>query len=191
MNIARFIVVPTFAIVGICAQAQDVHFGAQATLALPQGDMGKSDYLDGKLGYGLGIHALVPLQGGHALVPRLDYTMYKRSLEGDADLKVNVLAIGGDYNYFISEKPGDGFYVLAGLGYSSMKWEISSGPFSINETKGTYYLAAGGGFQFTPNVGVELRYTHAKYTDLGSSISPSIKEDVTGPAINASVFFRF
>ena len=34
MNIARLIVAPAIALTGTCVQAQDVHFGAQATLAV-------------------------------------------------------------------------------------------------------------------------------------------------------------
>ena len=175
------------------AQAQDFKFGGQVTLSKPQGDIGKTDALDGKLGYGLGLHGMLDLKGGHAIVPRLDYTMYKKSdWQGEAGLefKVNDLKIGADYNYYISGKASEGFYVLGGLGYSSFKWEASMGPASINETKGALYLAVGAGYMFTQHVGAELRYTHAKYTGVGSSLGVP-GEDQTGPAINASFLFRF
>ncbi len=176
------------------AQAQDFRAGGQLTLSIPQGDLGDSDALDGKLGYGLGLHGFWGFGGGHAILPRLDYTMYKKTdWQGEAgvDFKVNDLKVGADYNFYLSGRAGEGFYFLGGLGYSSLKWEAASGPVSLSETKGTFYLAAGGGFMFTPHVGAELRYTHAKYTGVGSSLPGFSGEDMTGPAISASLLVRF
>jgi len=171
------------------AQAQDFKVGAQVTLSKPIGDMGNSDNLDGKFGYGLGLHGVWDLKGGHAIVPRIDYTMYKRSIDS-ADLKVNDLKIGADYNYYISGKVSEGFYVLGGLGYSSAKWEVSMGPVSVSETKGALHLALGAGYMFTQNVGAELRYAHTKYSDVGADMGfPG--QDLTGPSLSASVLFRF
>jgi opacity protein-like surface antigen len=198
MNVRKLIIGASAILVATCIQAQDAHFGFQLTGSIPQGDMGNSDNLDGKIGYGLGIHCLVPFSEGHAIVPRLDYTMYKNNSDvtvGNTlygyDLKVNVLAVGADYNYFVSRKANDGFYVLAGLGYSSLKWEVDTPIGNYNETKGTFYLAAGLGYMFTPNVGAEIRYTHASYSDIGSSSNSGYKQDESGPALNVSLLFRF
>lgn len=170
-------------------QAQNIKPGAQLSLSFPQGDMGNSDYLDGQLGVGLGAHVLVDLNGGHAIVPRVDYTMYKKSsYQGYSglDFKVSDLKLGVDYNYFIDGKANQGAYLLGGLGYSSAKWELSAGPFAYSQTKGAAYIAIGGGYDFNANVGAELRYTHAKYNNVADS-----GLDLTGPAFNASVTFRF
>lgn len=179
---------------GSLLSAQGVQMGGQLTVSSPQGDLAKKEFLDGEIGYGAGLHIFVPIKGGSAIVPRLDYTLYKRTQEVqdvDIDYKINTLMVGADYEYFVSGKAGDGFYLSLGLGYSSLKWEISTGAGSINETKGTLYLAGGAGYAFGRNAGLELRYVHAKYTGLGSSLDSSISEDRTGPSINLSLMLRF
>lgn len=179
---------------GSLLSAQNVQVGGQLTVSSPQGDFAKKEFLDGKIGYGAGLHVFVPMSGGNAIVPRVDYTMYKRTQkvqDVDIDYKINTLMAGVDYEYFTSGKAGEGFYLNLGLGYSSLKWEISTTAGSINETKGTLYLAGGLGYNFGPNAGLELRYVHANYTNLGSSLGSTISTDRTGPSVNLSFIFRF
>jgi hypothetical protein len=161
-------------------QAADTTFGFQLTVASPQSDLDK--YVDGKIGYGAGIHALVDMSDGHAIVPRLDYMSYSRSNDS-YDAKFSALNIGADYNYYISRRAGEGFYVLAGLGYSSGKFESDYLDYSVDETKGALYLQAGLGYSFTKNFGAELRYQHASYSFEGT--------DRTAPSIQASFTVRF
>ena len=167
---------------GTAVKAQDPRWGLQLTVAKPSGDAGDSKRFDGKIGYGLGANCLIGLGGGHAIVPRLDYIMYKRS-EGNVELKANVVSLGADYNYYMSGKANEGFYVAAGLGYSSAKWEITNPGSSYSESKGALYLQGGAGYMFTPNMGAAVTYQSVKYAfDAG---------DVTAPNIQASFIFRF
>jgi opacity protein-like surface antigen len=181
------------------AQAQDVNFGAQVILSQPQGDLGDSDLMDGKMGFGLGFHALVDLKGGHAIVPRLDYVTYKRSeavLGVDFDYKANILTLGADYNYYINGKANEGFYVLAGLGFASGKFEMTNSFMSalnVSSSKSTLYFQVGAGYMFTPNVGAELRYQSAQFSDVDVNVGGYTVAvgDLSAPSIQASVMFRF
>jgi len=188
--------------------AQDARFGLQATLSKPQGDMGDANRLDGKLGYGLGLQISVDLKGGLVIVPRFDYTTYKRSasetthypvvdLTLDTELKASILYVGADFNYYTNGKSNIGFYLLAGLGYSSGKFEttitgkaqneygnITNIGISDSTTSGAFYIAAGAGYSFNKNIGTEIRYIGLnKYSDNGT--------DMASPSLNISLVARF
>jgi len=167
-------------LVALPASAQEVRYGFQATLAKPEGDL--STAMDGKVGLGLGIHALIDLKGGHALVPRLDYTTYKHSLNG-LDESVKVLSLGADYNYFTGGKANAGLYLLGGLGYASTKDELSFPGGSAQETKGSLYVNLGAGWDFNTHVGAEIRYNHSTISESTGSIS--------APSVQASLVIRF
>ncbi len=172
------------------AQAQDFHVGGQVTLSKPMGDLGGSDYLDGKTGLGFGIHSLIGLNNGHAIVPRFDFITYKRSVhtaDGDADFKVNTMMLGVDYNYFVSGKANEGLYLGGGLGYGSTKFEVSSGPVSVSDTPKSIYVAGIVGYMFTPNIGAELRYVSASY----EPEALGMKDTVSSPVLNATFVVRF
>lgn len=164
--------------------AQDVQFGLQGTLALPTSDLGDRAYLDKALGYGLGAHAVIGFAGGHAVVPRLDYTYFEKS---SPTRKVQLLQLGADYNYFFSGKVNQGAYVGAGLGFGMAKFEMDLPGASDDDTPNTAYGAVSAGYMFTPHMGAELRYIHAKY-------KPELfgaKPEVTSPTVNASFIYRF
>jgi len=182
---------------GTLAQAADSKYGFQLTVSKPQGDLKKS--IDDKLGLGLGLHALVDLGSGHALVPRLDYVQYKKDYTytslGAPNLEIQVkhtiLTLGADYEYFFGAKANQGFYVLAGLGYAKLKFDFtySDDPNeSGSETEASYYLQGGCGYQFTSNMGAELRYQHLKFTDVDPDY-PGF--DFSTPSIQASFVVRF
>lgn len=193
---------------GIAMQAQSSHFGIQATVAQPQGDLGSTDSLDGKIGYGLGIQYQVGLRGGWALVPRVDYTTFKRSesvtthypvvdLNLNSDLKASILYLGADFDYYFSGSFKNGFYLIGGLGYSSGKFETSINGQAPNiygnvvnvnvsdsQSLNAFYVAIGCGYQFNANVGAELRYIgFNKYSKDG--------HDMTSPSTNVSLVIRF
>lgn len=167
---------------GADAQAADTMFGGQLTLSKPQGDLGDSQRLDGKIGYGLGVHALVDLKNGHAILPRFDYTSYKRSGNG-LDLVPKVWNYGVDYNYYINGKTNEGLYLAAGVGYSIARAELREGSFFAGFSKESFSLDAGVGYMFTPNFGGELKYNHASYDF-------AIAGKMTVPAINLSFIAR-
>ena len=189
-----FAAVVALALPGTAISAQDLRFGGQITIAKPQSDFDTA--MDGKLGYGLGVHAFLPFSNGHALVPRIDYLQCKRSGHAefaatsiDWENKWTLLTVGADYNYFVSGKANHGFYLLGGLGYLSWKASVTATVIGADPvapesfSTGTIYLDAGVGYAFTPNLGAELKYNHAKITVDG--------EEGKIPSIQASFVFRF
>lgn len=165
--------------------AQELHYGGQVTVSLPASGLGNSDFLDSKVGGGVGAHMLIGFSGGHALVPRVDYTAYKNSGNGDA--KAQMFQAGVDYDYYISRKVNDGFYLGAGVGYGSTKFQQNTPLGQLNDTPDNVYGAAQVGYMFTPNLGVEVRYTYAQYKpEFNGS-----KASIDAPTANASFVFRF
>lgn len=171
------------------ASAQDLKWGGQLTLSLPQGDTGNKQNLDGKPGFGLGFHALVDLKNGHAIVPRFDYLMYANGSPDPnhwapgVELKNRLMMLGVDYQYHFTGKLDQGPYLLGGLAYGDMEYKAEKGGASIAASAKAPVLALGGGYQFSPRVGLELRYLSATFKPNDVSM--------TAPSLNASLFLRF
>lgn len=181
------------ALSGASLSAQEYSFGGQVSAAIPAGPLSSKDWLDGKPGAGVGAHMVIGLQGGHAIVPRIDYTYFKKSVSG-VDRKVQMFQIGADYNYFLRGKVNDGPYVGAGLGFGSAKFELTGLGYSSSDTPTSAYGAVSGGWMFTKNMGAELRYTWSRYKPEVADFAPrgyTGKPTVDSPAINASFIFRF
>jgi hypothetical protein len=188
---------------GATAQAADTKFGIQATLSLPQSDQG--DLVDNNMGFGIGANVLIPVSGGHAIVPRLDYTAYSGSKDDffgeKADTKLKILAVGADYNYYFSGKTAEGGYIGAGIGMVSAKVEATSQldrRFTADGKKTTSYLAVCGGYAFTPSAALELRFQTASigemdYTGHSPLGSATFKDDQSrsGQSINLTFIYRF
>lgn len=155
-------VVSTLALSGMAAQAQDIRYGGQVTLAKPMGDAGSGsihattsygahtwvDGLDGKLGIGIGGHAFFYLKDGHAIMPRIDYMTFQNTVDRSTILtnvsssnraKLSAFTFGADYNYFLEKRPSYSWYVLGGLGFSSAKIEDS-----VDYVVGNYIVNAHG-----------------------------------------------
>ena len=168
--------------------AQDAHFAIQAGGNIPQSDL--KDFVDSRLGFTAGVAVPVDLGSGHVIRPRADYGYDSGSISNPLfsdDNKVKTLFIGADYLYFPAQKM-EQFYVTGGLGYQNTKLEThvnNVGDFS--DSKGALAWAVGAGWQFTDNLGAELRYTssHPKFD--GSTFNGTFKAD----AINAAVTFKF
>lgn len=180
-------------------QAEGTRFGFQATVTKPSGDLGDSKWMDGEYGYGVGLHLLVDLGNGLAVVPRVDYTLYKNDRTVglfNEDARLKILTGGADVNFYLSRETGKGLYFLGGLGYASGKFESNyTGPLidlNSDGSKGAFYLQAGAGIQFTPNVGVEVRYQSLDFKDVDTNmLGFSSREDVSCPSIQASLMVRF
>jgi hypothetical protein len=180
--------------------AQESRFGVQGTITQPMGDVGNKDWMDSKLGLGVGVHVLVDMGSGFALVPRADYTIYRNDRAVDAFVdqndKVRILTGGMDFNYYFSGTTRQGFYFLAGAGYASATFDTAyvSGDTSVTATgtKGAPYLQAGLGLQFGPHFGVECRYQTIKFKDVETTfLGVSSQQDVTAPSVQASITVRF
>jgi hypothetical protein len=146
---------------------------------LPAGPLSSTDWLDGKVGGGVGLHALIGFEGGHAIVPRFDYTYFKKSEDG-VDRKVQMYQLGADYNYFLSKQVNSGPYVGGGLGVATTKFELTGFGESKSDTPTTVY-------------GAELRYTWSRYKPDVTDFSPrgyTGKPTVDAPTLNASLIVR-
>lgn len=180
--------------------AGDVRLGFQATVAQPSGDVGNQDWMDSKLGFGVGLHALIDLGGGAALVPRLDYTAYSNDRRVNAlvqeDAKVRILSGGADFHFYLSGRASEGIYLLGGLGYArgqfNSTYSNSLVSMDAEGTKGAIYLQGGVGVNFTPHVGIECRYQSLKFTDVETTfLGYTAQQDVSCPSIQASLVLRF
>jgi len=178
---------PVLALVAAPSFAQEAHFGAQVGVSFPQGDLKDTDTMGNKLGYTAGINLGLEFQGGHVLRPRMDYTQYKRTdtaiFAEPIDLKITTLFCGADYSYFVGGKADQGFYLLAGLGYTNTKTAVSGSTYNSSQSKGAFAYAVGAGFQFTPMIGAEVRYNSSRPVFYGETI----KID----AVSAAITLRF
>jgi len=192
---------------GAIAEAQPVRFGGQITIVKPQGDLGEN--VDEKAGFGGGVNLLIDLKNGHAIVPRVEYLQFKNSKSYNTtlytssgyivpgtetdEIKVNVLNIGADYNYYFSKKTGEGFYLSGGVFYSKCDVNYSetlSAPGYISKIYKTNFsgdgfgASVGAGCMFTENVGMEVKYSTVDY-------SMDRFDDGSAPTVGVSLIVRF
>ena len=181
-------------------QAETPLFGFQGTVTKPSGDVGDSEWMDGKVGLGIGVHAMFPMVGGAAIVPRIDYTVYKNDWTRDANIneeaKIKILSGGADFQYYFSGFANQGFFVLAGLGYASGHFDSSYSynglNLSVSATKGAVYLQGGLGVQFTPYMGVQVSYQSLKFTDVETTyLGFTTRQDISSPSVQASFVMHF
>lgn len=180
-------------LMGLPLAAKEISYGGQVTVAMPTGALTGKQWLDGQVGGGAGVHMVVGFDGGHAIVPRFDYTYFKKSSDG-VDRKVQTYQLGADYNYFLSKQVNVGPYLGGGLGVSAAKFELDGQGSSASNTPVTPYVAASGGWMFTRNLGAELRYTYAHYKPDVTGFAPrgfTEKPTVDSGTLNASFIFRF
>ncbi len=184
-------ILPLLALTMVSAQAADFKVGVHGGFSLPQGKVGNSDNLDGKMGFTLGGNLQFDLGKGHAITPRLDVTAYSKNKSEDGhsfDYNVTNTTLGADYNYFVDGKVGQGFYLIGGLGFAQVKFEAKWGPLSVSTTPKAFQLALGAGYQFNTNLHTDLRYTSV---DVEPDFGGGDKEKITCPAINVTVGYRF
>lgn len=199
-----------FLLSGSFLGAQDLLYGLQAGATLPQGDVKNNLHLT--TGYSLGVNLLIDLGGGHAIVPRLDYTAFSGesfvvgvastlSLPGGPPSitvpvsgkgKFTSTALIADYNFYVSGKANDGFYLALGTGYARNRHTLdlmtvpSIPPFypsNYSETKGTFIFEAGVGYMFSTHFGAEAKYEITKYGDSSHSTN--------APWLNLNLLARF
>mgnify|MGYP001495212755 CR=1 FL=1 len=162
---------------GCSLSAQEARFGLQGQVSIPQGDL--KDGVDSKLGLGLGAHGTFAFDQ-HVIRPRFDLSFYPEADLGGVETKVNSMALGADYLYFV-EGGDQGVYFTAGL--SAIRWEVDVnipglGSDSYNTTK--LGVAAGMGYQWTRAFGTELRY-----------VQSSLGHDVSANNLVLGATFRF
>lgn len=148
--------------------AANVTAGLNLIFSMPQGDL--RDSVEGKYGYGAGVHLSVGIHPGMALVPRLDWTLHKSLHEHGYEDTITELSLGSDLNYFLGGKTGVGFYLQGGLGYASGKFHLRHygylgyGDWTVEESKAAPYMQAGFGYINSKSNGLEFRYRKANYS---------------------------
>lgn len=142
-------------VAALSLRAEAPRYGVQGLIKVPLGDL--KEYVDSKPGPGFGIHGTFDLGDGHMLRPRLDYSLFPEASFSSIKQKAACFSLGGDYLYFIAEKP-ERLYLIAGL--SAIRWSFEhTDPVSrvtSNTTK--FGLAGGVGYQWNATVGTEARY---------------------------------
>ncbi len=172
------------------ASAQ-VQFGAKAGLNLANlvgsdvGDESKS-----KIGFNVGAFAEIPVTESFAVKPELLYSLQGSKADGgeigDAKLNLSYLNIPVLAKYVIAE----GFFAETGpqIGFL-MSAKLKAGGESIDGKewyKSTdFSWAFGAGYQFTPNVGANIRY------NLGLSAIPEDSDKIKNSVFQLGVFYKF
>ena len=153
-------------------------------------------------GFGVGVQTSFDQGGGNAIAPRLDYIHATDSStpSGPAapvrlDAKVNILALGVDYNYFPGKQSGQGFYLLAGGGVADFTVHVDGSSAGATATgshrKTTLFPEAGLGWLFTRNVGLELLYKELRYHEVDLAVGGEGASYAFSGALQASLVVRF
>lgn len=161
------------------AQSQELKAGAQASLSLPFGDIAKSGCLDHAPGVGLGAHLIMAYQRGHAVIPRVDCTHFRKS----GKRKIDMFQLGLDYNYFVSGEVNKGLYFGTGLGFAIADFKSPQ----ITGDSNSFYTTLSGGCLFTKHLGTEIRYSWAQYEPL----SAFSDQKASSHTVQTSVLYRF
>ncbi len=146
------------------AQMTESRFGAKAGIALPMGDFGDAV----GLGFHLGGHLTMPLQGKLALRVDVDYGRYGGEDGTGID---NVSLLGGVANLVYRMETGSELkpYLLGGIGFYNTSIEGNGGG-SADESDLAFNVGIGYDFKFgNSNLFTELRYLSIQSD--GSSIN--------------------
>jgi hypothetical protein len=180
-------------LIGRPLAAQDsLYFGAQATVARPLGSLAGTDWMDGQSGAGAGVHVLLGLTPGQALMPRLDYTHFSKSESGVART-VRLYQLGADYDWSLFDDVESGPYLGLGLGLESGRFELSGQGYSASSTSTAGYLDGVAGLMVTAHVGAELRFIWSRFDPDLTAFAPrgyTGKLNLNAPTLNASLIFR-
>jgi len=176
-------IITALALSTVVGYAQSPKAGFQVTLSSPQGDL--ADLVNDQTGFGIGGHLFFDLKGGHALVPRIDYTTYSNDYY-DGEAKAKMFSVGLDYNYFLERRANRGLYVAVGAAVTRGKFEwidaySAAADYSYSDT--ALGFSFGGGYRFNPNIGVEVKYNTVSFSNYGTSLET--------PSLNASLVCRF
>jgi opacity protein-like surface antigen len=143
-------------------------WGLMGSLASPMGDLSKKEGANAGMGFGLTALGEYGFNDKMALRGRIGYTMFGGNSAG-AKSTYYVEYTPGIYNVsadlvYSFDSLETGFYVLGGLGYmsSELNFEVWAGGqklgnVSVDNASGLGF-SAGLGFNFTKNMGAELKY---------------------------------
>jgi hypothetical protein len=129
-------------------------------------------------GFGLGVQTALEVAPGSVLVPRFDYLNASDSASYagpgtiiNTNATENLFSLALDYDWFPRGRSDRGFYLLAGLGVAYANVRVSGGSSdgtsaSVSKGQTLLYPEVGGGYLFTPHVGLEVVYKAINYKDV-------------------------
>jgi len=149
--------------------------GVHLMVGLPRGEADRD--LNHHVGYGLALSYPWHLGGRHLLRPNLEYNQYRLSPqpspswapEAGHTLAFHTWKVGIDYVVYQEPWVYRGPYVVvgAGLQYSKVDHPVQNGSQTMlmdhRSSLAAPWAGAGLGYQFTADVGLELRYSVAAY----------------------------
>ncbi|MDR3672072.1 MAG: outer membrane beta-barrel protein [Holophaga sp.] len=159
--------------------AQETEAGIQGALVFPQSDLRSAT--DGRIGFTLGVHGGIDLQGGNELRPRIDYTRVDGGSFSLSSLKstttVQAVGIGVDYLYYLEHRRR-GSYAVGGL---ELNWWEAQYRFRSSERETSPSVMIGVGHRFNASVAMEFNLDYGQFRpSMGSASS-----------IKGGVFYRF
>lgn len=133
-------------------------------------------------GFGLGIQTSFQTNDQGALVPRADFLRITDSSNEPGPFNAinlsttaNIFSLGVDYDYYLTGAPGQGCFLLGGVGLAAAAIEVSgSTPGASASTTSHQTLLfpeAGVGYQFTRHVGVEVVYRDLNFKDVDLAVA--------------------
>jgi hypothetical protein len=163
--------------VPLCGQQTEA--GIQGSVLFPQQALRQAT--DGHVGFELGVHAAIDLQGGNEIRPRLDYTRIDGGSFSGSSLtgttSVQGVGLGADYLRYL-EDTRRGLYGAAGL---ELFWWNTKYRFSGSDRLTTPMVMIGVGHRFNANVAAEFDIDFGQFR---SSVG-------TASSIKGGIFYRF
>jgi hypothetical protein len=154
-------------------------------------------------GYGAGVQTSFDLGESGAIAPKVEYLHFTDSstVGGvfgnpiDLSATVNCFTLGADYDYFLGDKVGRGFYVLGGVGLAIASFNVSAstygGSASTSSQQTVLYPEAGVGYLFTRHLGVEVLYKDLSFKDVNMAVNGQVVGYSFSGGIQAAVVVRF
>ena len=172
-------------------------FMAPASMSLDAKSAGFENTDAAYYGFGAGAFCRWDPKDNHGFRLRADYLLFgdkeKKSQIQTITDSVNIVAIMADYIYSF-DSPNKGFFLLAGAGSLITKWEREfkgANTGSESCTQSTIGASAGFGYNFTKNIGSEIKYTKAFDLEHEVPSEPWIKLDADWGWVQVSVNWRF
>jgi hypothetical protein len=135
--------------------------GIQGFLVLPQADL--RDSVNGRCGFGVGIHGAIDLEGGAQCRPRVDYSRLDAGAFSVSSVSstttIQEVSLGADYLAYVAANRR-GFYGV--MGANLAWWEVQN-RFTPSTRITTPMVLAGPGFRFGDALSVEAELEYGRY----------------------------
>jgi len=159
--------------------AQQTEAGIQGSLLFPQSDLHSA--VNGRVGFQVGVHGAIDLQGGSELRPRIDFTRLDGGSfslsSGSSTTTIEAVGVGVDYLRYMEERRR-GLYACAGI---ELDWWNVQYRFRNSDRETTPMLMVGVGHRFNSSTSMEFNLDYGQFR-------PSVG---TASSIKGGVFYRF